>query len=108
MATAKTIKVQAEIDKAKAKLAEQQAKVKELEQKRTELENTEIVDTVRGMSIPLEDLAALLQSLKGAAVPAPVPASGQVGPKPGKAKPGEPDNTDDDDADDTGEEDENE
>jgi hypothetical protein len=112
MATAKTIKVQTEIDKAKAKLAEQQAKVKELEQKRTELENTEIVDTVRGMSIPLDDLAALLQSLKGGAVPAPASVtSGQVGPKRKKAEPGEPeepDEIDDDGDEDTDEEDENE
>jgi len=73
MATGKTAKVEAEIEKAKAKLAEQQAKLKELEGKRTELENTEIVDIVRGLSIPLDELAALLQSIKG--------TSGQVGPK---------------------------
>jgi predicted RNase H-like nuclease (RuvC/YqgF family) len=79
MATKKTAKVQAEIEKARAKLAEQQARVKELEQKRTELENLEIVDIVRGMSIPLDDLGALLQSIKGGAAPA--PTSGQLGPK---------------------------
>lgn len=76
MATSRTAKVQAEIEKAKAKLAEQQSKLKELEGKRTELENMEIVDIVRGMSIPLDDLATLLQSMKGGA-----PASGQLGPK---------------------------
>jgi hypothetical protein len=64
MATTRTAKVEAEIEKAKAKLAEQQTRLKELEAKRTELENTEIVDIVRGMSIPLEDLAVLLQSMK--------------------------------------------
>lgn len=78
MATSKTAKIQAEIDKAKAKLAEQQNRVKELEAKRTELENTEIVDIVRGMSIPLDGLAALLQSIKGGTAPV---TSGQVGPK---------------------------
>ena len=79
MAISRTAKVQAEIDKARAKLAEQQTRMKELESKRTELENTEIVDIVRGLKIPLDDLAAVLQSVKGGA--APVSTSGQVGPK---------------------------
>ncbi len=82
MATPKTAKVQAEIDKAKAKLAEQQTRLKELECKRTELENLEIVDIVRGMSIPLEDLAAYLQAVKSGTV-----TSGQVGPKAAKPAP---------------------
>jgi phage terminase Nu1 subunit (DNA packaging protein) len=64
MATTKTAKVQAEIEKARAKLAEQQARLKDLEHKKTEIENTEIVDIVRGMSIPLDELAALLQSIR--------------------------------------------
>ena len=78
MATTKRNKVQAEIDKARERLIEQQARLKELEGKKTEIENMEIVDIVRGMSIPLDDLAAVLQSLKGAVVP---PTSGQVDPK---------------------------
>jgi soluble cytochrome b562 len=53
MATSKTAKVQAEIEKARAKLAEQQARIKELESKHMELENMEIVDIVRGLKIPL-------------------------------------------------------
>ena len=65
MATSRTAKVQAEIEKAREKMAAQQTRLKELEQKRVELENTEIVDIVRGMSIPLDELAPLLQSLKG-------------------------------------------
>lgn len=85
MATAKTAKVQAEIEKARAKLAEQQGKIKELEAKHTELENMEIVDIVRGLKIPLDGLAAALQSVKGGAGPASVnniiSTSGQVGPK---------------------------
>ena len=85
MATKKTVKVQAEIDKARAKLAEQQARVKELEQKRTELENLEIIDIVRGLNIPLDNLAAALQSIKGGAAPA--ATSGQVGPKSAPIKP---------------------
>jgi len=62
--TAKTAKVQSEIDRAYARQAELQAKIKELEAKRTELENTEIVELVRSTSIPLDNLAAVLQMLK--------------------------------------------
>jgi hypothetical protein len=80
MATAKRNKVQAEIDKARERLMEQQARLKELESKRTELENMEIVDIVRGMSIPLDDLAPILQSLKNGAIPG-VTTSGQLDPK---------------------------
>jgi hypothetical protein len=80
MATSRANKVQSEIDKARAKLAEQQTRIKELEAKKTEFENIEIVDIVRGLHIPLDDLAVLLQSIRGGAAPAPV-TSGQVGPK---------------------------
>ena len=60
MATAKSMKIQAEIDKIKAKISEQQARIKELE-----AENSEIVDIVRGMSIPLAELPLLFEKLKG-------------------------------------------
>ena len=80
MATARTQKARAEAEKARLKLIEQQAKLKELEAKQTEFENMDIVDIVRGMSIPLDDLAAVLQSLKGAVIPG-VSTSGQVDPK---------------------------
>ena len=80
MATAKTEKVKAEIEKARAKLVEQQAHIKELETKHIEYENMEIVDIVRGLKIPLDDLAAVLQSVKGGALPT-AAASGQLGPK---------------------------
>lgn len=80
MATTKINKIQAEIEKARVRLAEQQARIKELENKKAELENMEIVDIVRGMSIPLDGLAAVLQSLKSGAMPAPT-TSGQVDPK---------------------------
>jgi len=86
MATSRTAKVQAEIEKAKAKLAEQQTRLKELEAKRTELENSEIVDIVRGMSIPLDELAALLNSIKSGAAPAPDPTCGQIVHKSAPAK----------------------
>lgn len=101
MAATKRSKVQAEIDKARERLLEQQARIRELETKRTELENMEIVDIVRGLSIPLDDLAAALQSLKGGAIPA-LSTSGQVDPKSTKPQIITPNNGD------TDKEDENE
>ena len=64
MATTKSMKIQAEIDKVKAKISEQQARLKELEQKKLEVENSEIVDIVRGMSVSLEELPLVLQRLR--------------------------------------------
>ena len=58
MATTKSMKIQAEIDKVKAKISEQ------LEQKKLEAENSEIVDIVRGMSISLTELPLLFEKLK--------------------------------------------
>ena len=63
MATSKSAKIQAEIEKVRARISEQQDKLKELEQRRTEAENSEIVDIVRGMSITLDQLPLLLQKL---------------------------------------------
>lgn len=62
-----------DIDKTKDKIGELQARLRELEKQKTELENTEIVDTVRGMDISLADLAAMLRTVQT--------TSGQVGPK---------------------------
>ena len=76
MATAKSMKIQAEIDKVKAKISEQQARLKELEQKKLEAENSEIVDIVRGMSISLSELPVLLQKLRSGET------LGQTVPKP--------------------------
>ena len=64
MAITKAAKVEAEITKVKDKISEFQTKLRELEQKKTNIENTEIVDIVRGMSIPLDELATLLQAIK--------------------------------------------
>ena len=64
MATSKSAKIQTEIEKVKAKITEQQARLKELEQKKMDAENTEIVDIVRGLSISLDDLPALLQTIQ--------------------------------------------
>lgn len=78
MAISKSEKIQSEIDKLKVKIAEQQTRLKELEQSKREAENSEIVDVVRGMSIPLDELAVLLQTMKsggalGQSVPKPQP-----------------------------------
>ena len=61
MATTKSAKIEAEIEKVKAKIAEQQTKLKELEQRKVEAENRDIV---RGMSIPLAELPLVLQQLR--------------------------------------------
>ena len=65
MAVTKSAKIEAEIEKVKTKIAEQQTRLKELEQKKLEAENSEIVDIVRGMSIPLAELPLLFEKLKG-------------------------------------------
>lgn len=88
MATTKTAKVEAEIEKVKGKISELQARLRELEQKKTEIENTEIVGIVRGMSIPLEELAVLLQAVRSGGAAS---ASGQNGQKPAPAPDGEED-----------------
>ena len=76
MAISKSAKIQAEIEKVTAKINEQQARLKELEQKKLEAENSEIVEIVRGMSVSLTDLPALLQAIKnGGALGQNVPKS---------------------------------
>jgi len=67
MAASKSQKIQADIDKVKAKISEQQARLKELEKNKQEAENSEIVDIVRGMSISLDELPALLQAIRSGA-----------------------------------------
>ena len=67
MAVSKSQKIQAEIDKVKAKISEQQARLKELEKNKQEAENSEIVDIVRGMSIPLAELPVALQQIRARA-----------------------------------------
>ena len=64
MASTKTAKIEAEIEKTKAKISELHGKQKDLEQKLIETENCEIVDIVRGMSISLDELPLLLQKLR--------------------------------------------
>ena len=76
MATSKTAKITAEIEKTKMKISELQLRQKELEQKLIETENSEIVDIVRGMSISLEELPVLLEKMR----------AGQIVPKKGERK----------------------
>ena len=78
MATTKSAKIWAEMEKVKAKINEQQARLKELEQKHREAENEEIVDIVRGMSVSLDELPALLRQLRD--------GSGHGVQKPGERK----------------------
>ncbi|WP_195615174.1 DUF4315 family protein [Intestinimonas butyriciproducens] len=78
MAISKSAKIQGEIDKLKTKIAEQQTKLRELEQNKREAENSEIVEVVRGMSIPLDELAVLLQTIRGGASGQSVPKSEPV------------------------------
>jgi hypothetical protein len=68
-----------DIDKTKEKITEFQSRLRELEKQKTEFENIEIVEAVRGMDIPLNDLPTILKALReqnGAPF-----TSGQVGPK---------------------------
>ena len=78
MATTKSAKIWAEIEKVKAKISDQQTRLKELEQKHREAENEEIVDIVRGMSVSLDELPALLRQLRD--------GSGHGVQKPGERK----------------------
>ena len=85
MATSKSAKIQAEIEKVRAKIADQQAKLKDLEQKQREAENEEIVEIVRGMSVSLSDLPGLLQAVKAASGQS-VPKAEGISPKEGPAE----------------------
>ena len=78
MAVSKSAKIWAEMEKVKAKISEQQVRLKELEQKHREAENEEIVDIVRGMSVSLDELPALLRQLRD--------GSGHGVQKPGERK----------------------
>lgn len=78
MAVSKSAKIWDEMEKVKAKINEQQARLKELEQKHREAENEEIVDIVRGMSVSLDELPALLRQLRD--------GSGHGVQKPGERK----------------------
>ena len=72
-------KTLAEIGRTREKITELQGKLRELEQKKTALENAQIVEAVRSMNIPLDELAAVLRSFQAPA------ASGHSGPKSAEA-----------------------
>jgi len=73
---AKIERVSKDIEKARGKISEFQTRLRELEKQKNELENLEIVEVVRGMSVSIDELAVLLQTVKnGGALPA--PTSGQ-------------------------------
>ena len=76
MAVSRMARLENDILKTKAKIAEYQGKLKGLEQKRRDVENMEIVDIVRGLKIPLDQLAEFLQSIKNGGA-----TSGQVDSK---------------------------
>lgn len=76
---AKIERVNKDIDKTKEKINEFQAKLKEFERQKTELENMEIVEAVRSMNIPLNDLPTILKALRGQ--DGALFTSGQIGPK---------------------------
>lgn len=57
-------KIAAELEKARRKRDEWDVRVKELEQKYREQENTEIHDMVHAANLSLEQLAAVLASLR--------------------------------------------
>ena len=64
MATSKSAKIQAEIERGKAKISEQPARLKELEQKKLKAENTEIVDMVRGWSNSIDERPGRLKAVR--------------------------------------------
>lgn len=61
---AKIERVSKDIEKTKKKIDEFQTRLRELQQQKTELENIEIVEAVRGMDIPLTDLASVLRAFR--------------------------------------------
>ena len=65
MATAKSMKIQAEIDKVKAKISEQQARLKELEQKKAGGGKQRDRGHRAGHEHPLAELPLLFEKLKG-------------------------------------------
>ena len=65
-------KLSAEIGKITARIAHLQTRLKELELQRGELENTEIIETVRSVTVTPEQLAAFIRAFRanaGATLP---------------------------------------
>lgn len=57
-------KLSAEIGKITVRITQMQIRLKELEQQRGELENTEIIETVRSVTVTPEELAAFIRAFR--------------------------------------------
>jgi len=60
----KSEKIIAEIGRTKTKIAEMQSKLRELERMKSEQENSEILELVRSIDVPISELAAMLQTIR--------------------------------------------
>lgn len=62
-------KLTEDIAKLKRKIANNQARLRDMERLKIELENADIIAAVRGVDVPPEEIAALIQKLHSQAVP---------------------------------------
>ena len=62
-------KITDDIAKLKHKIANSQVRLRDLERQKVELENADIIAAVRGVDVPPEEIAALIQKLHSQAVP---------------------------------------
>ena len=60
----KTERIIAEIGKTKTKVAELQSKLRELERMKTEQENSEILELVRSIDVPTDELTVMLRAIR--------------------------------------------
>ena len=59
----KAERITAEIEKTKAKIADLRARLGELERQKTEQENTEIIELMRAIEAPPQEVAVMLRAL---------------------------------------------
>ena len=62
-------KLKTELERAKKKSSEWQARVRDIEKQITDCENTEILQTVRGIAASPEELRGLLDMLRASKAP---------------------------------------
>ncbi len=62
-------KLKIELERAKKKSSEWQARVRDIEKQITDCENTEILQTVRGIAASPEELRGLLDMLRASKAP---------------------------------------
>ena len=60
----KTERIIAEIGKTKTKVAELQSKLRELERMKNEQENAEILELVRSIDVPTDELTVMLRAIR--------------------------------------------